>query len=382
MKILAVGGGSGGHVTPAVAVLKEVRAVEPEAEIRFWCDKKFEAQTKKIVGAFDDAIRVDTIASGKLRRYHHLTLMQHVLWPSLMWSNLVDSFKVLGGIIQSIYKLCMWRPDVIFTKGGFVCLPVGIAAHLLRIPLVVHDSDAHPGLTNRVLARWAVAIGTGAPLEYYNYPKQISKYVGVPVSDAFVPRSLDEKRALKKSLGLDSAKPLTVITGGGLGSVRLNNLIVKTLKDLQQFTSVVLVSGQGQYEELRRTMPEDSENFQLHAFVSTMPELLGAADVVVARAGATTILELAALKAATILVPNEALTGGHQIKNAAVYGEAQAAIVLDEEEIVRTPEVFVRSVKLYLGDKKTTKAMTERFGAFAKPHAAEEMAAMVLNAAR
>ena len=363
-------------------MLKEVRAVEPEAEIRFWCDKKFEAQTKKIVGAFDDAIRVDTIASGKLRRYHHLTLMQHVLWPSLMWSNLVDSFKVLGGIIQSIYKLCMWRPDVIFTKGGFVCLPVGIAAHLLRIPLVVHDSDAHPGLTNRVLARWAVAIGTGAPLEYYNYPKQISKYVGVPVSDAFVPRSLDEKRALKKSLGLDSAKPLTVITGGGLGSVRLNNLIVKTLKDLQQFTSVVLVSGQGQYEELRRTMPEDSENFQLHAFVSTMPELLGAADVVVARAGATTILELAALKAATILVPNEALTGGHQIKNAAVYGEAQAAIVLDEEEIVRTPEVFVRSVKLYLGDKKTTKAMTERFGAFAKPHAAEEMAAMVLNAAR
>lgn len=296
-----------------------------------------------------------------------------------MWQNLIDGFKFVGGIFQSIFKLLFWRPDVIFTKGGFVCLPVGIAAHILRIPLVIHDSDAHPGLTNRVLARWASAIGTGAPLEYYNYPKSISKYIGVPVSDEFKVRSAAEKKALKKELGLDSSAPVTVITGGGLGSTRLNNLVAEVLKDLQQFTSVVLVSGQGQYDELRETLPDNSETFQLHAFVSTMPQLLSAADVVVARAGATTILELAAVQAPTILVPNEALTGGHQIKNAAVYGEAQAAIVLDEEEIVEHPERFVASVKAYLNDAKTTKAMTERFGQFAKPEAAGDMAEMVLG---
>lgn len=377
-----MGGGSGGHVTPAVAVLKEIKSRQPDVDIRFWCDKKFEAQTKKIVSAFDDTIRVDTVASGKLRRYHHLTLVQHILWPSLMYKNFVDGFKMIGGIAQSFYKLVAWRPDVIFTKGGFVCLPVGVAAHVLRIPLVVHDSDAHPGLTNRVLARWASAIGTGAPLEYYHYPASISKYVGVPVSDEFTAHTPEERRALKQELGLDPQAPLTVITGGGLGSTRLNNLVANTLTDLQQFTSVVLISGQGQYDELREKMPADSKQFQLHAFVSTMPQLLGAADVVVARAGATTILELAALKAATILVPNEALTGGHQIKNAAVYGEAQAAIVLDEEEIVKDTDLFVRSVKLYLTDPKTTAAMTERFGRFAKPNAASDMAAMVLAAAK
>ena len=363
-------------------MLKEIRALEPEAEIRFWCDAKFEAQTKKIVGAFDETIRVDTIASGKLRRYHHLTLLQHILWPSLMWHNTVDIFKLFGGVVQSFFKLIAWRPDVIFTKGGFVCLPVGVAAHMLRIPLVVHDSDAHPGLTNRVLSRWASAIGTGAPLEYYSYPKQLSQYVGVPVSREFVPHTDEEKRALKVESGLTPDRPLVVITGGGLGSVRLNNLVKSTLRELQQFASVVLVSGQGQYDELQKVVPENSETFQLHAFVSTMPELLGAADVVVARAGATTILELAALKAATILVPNEALTGGHQIKNAAVYGEAQAAIVLDEEEIVATPEVFVRAIRSYLDDPKTTAAMTERFGTFSKPNAAKDMAAMVLSAVK
>ncbi len=375
-----MGGGSGGHVTPAVAVLKEIRQRHVEAEIRFWCDKKFEAPTRKMMKAFDDTVRVDVIASGKLRRYHHLTLLQHILWPSLMAKNFIDTFKVLGGIIQSFVKLIIWRPDVIFTKGGFVCLPVGIAAHALGIPLVVHDSDAHPGLTNRVLARWAVAIGTGAPLEYYNYPKKLSRYVGVPFNSAFKPHSLAEKKLLKKELGIDTDKPLTVITGGGLGSVRLNNLIVNTLKELQQFTNVILVSGEGQYDELRSVMPKNSRTFQLHAFASNMPELLGAADVVVARAGATTLVELAALQAATILVPNEALTGGHQIKNARVYGEAQAAIVLDEEEIVAHPDVFISSVKAYLDDPKTTKAMTERFGRFAKPDAAADMADMVLDA--
>jgi len=88
-----------------------------------------------------------------------------------MGKNIVDFFKVVGGFFQSLYKLVVWRPDIVFTKGGYVCLPVGIAAHVLRIPLVIHDSDAHPGLTNRILSQWATAIATGAPLEYYQYPK-------------------------------------------------------------------------------------------------------------------------------------------------------------------------------------------------------------------
>lgn len=377
-----MGGGSGGHVTPVVAVLKELRAKQPEVELRFWCDVHFAPQAKKIVGAFDDTIKVETIASGKLRRYHHLTLWQHIMWPSLMWQNVKDVFKVIGGFIQSFAKLVVWRPDVVFTKGGFVCLPVGMAAHVLRIPLVIHDSDAHPGLTNRILSRWATTIATGAPLVYYNYPASRSHYVGIPVNEAFHPYSAAEQKAAKVKWGVPSDAPLLVVTGGGLGAKRLNNTTLKALDKLQHLASVILVSGAGQYDELRAQYPHDTLTFQLHPFVHTMPELLGAADVVAARAGATTIVELATLQKPTILVPNAALTGGHQLKNAAVYSEAQVAIVLDEDEMVDNPDLLVNAVRSYLKDPKTTKTMAKRFGEFAKTDAAKDMARLILQASK
>lgn len=377
-----MGGGSGGHVTPVVAVLKELRALQPDVELRFWCDTAFAPQAASIVGTFDDTIPVETILSGKLRRYYHLTLWQHIIWPSLMWQNLKDLFKVAGGFIQSLVKLIFWRPDVVFTKGGFVCLPVGLAARVLGIPLVIHDSDAHPGLTNRILARWATSIATGAPLEYYHYPASKATYVGIPINEAFRKLNKTEQLEAKKKWGVDPKKPLIVITGGGLGARRLNNTILAVREQLEALGSVILVTGAGQYEELRELIPKDTKTFQMHRFVSTMHELLGAADIVVTRAGATTILELAALHKPTILVPNAALTGGHQTKNAAVYGEAQVAIVLNEDEMVDDPDVLLRAVNAYLKDPKTTQTMAARFGHFAKPHAAKDMAKLVVKAVR
>lgn len=299
-----------------------------------------------------------------------------------MWANLKDTFKVAGGFIQSLYKLILWRPDVVFTKGGYVCLPVGMAAHVLRIPLVIHDSDAHPGLTNQVLSRWATYIGTGAPLEYYHYPSARAKYVGIPVNEAFHPYTTSEQQAAKKEWGITTEKPLVVVTGGGLGARRLNNTVVEALSQLRQKVSVVLVAGAGQYDELRAIVPQDGPDFQLYAFINNIHSLLGAADIVVTRAGATTILELAALAKPTILVPNAALTGGHQLKNAAVYSEAQVAIVLDEDAMVAKPELLVKAIDSYLDDPKTTAIMAKRFGTFAKPHAAEDMASLILKAAK
>lgn len=382
MKILAVGGGSGGHVTPVVAVLKELRSRHPRVELRFWVDKKFSSQAISILETFDKDIRVDTIAAGKFRRYHHLTLLQHLTWPSLVAQNFGDAFKVGIGIIQSFFKLLFWRPDVVFMKGGYVCLPVGIAAHVLGIPMVIHDSDAHPGLTNRVLSRWAKRIGTGAPLEYYNYPRSIAKYVGIPINEAFKPYTKSQQWDAKRDWGVNPEKPLLVVTGGGLGARRLNDTVLVVLEKLQKTVSVVLVAGVGQYDELRALHPEDSESFRLYPFISNMYELLGAADIVVARAGATTILELAALGKPTILVPNATLTGGHQLKNAAVYSEAQAVIVLEEAAIMKKPELLVKAVNSYLKDPKMTAAMTKQFATFAKPDAAKDMATMILSARR
>jgi UDP-N-acetylglucosamine--N-acetylmuramyl-(pentapeptide) pyrophosphoryl-undecaprenol N-acetylglucosamine transferase len=361
-------------------VLKELRAKQPKVELRFWVDKKFAPQARTIMASFDDSIAVHTITAGKLRRYHHLNLWQHLFWPSLMFKNFGDAFLVGIGFIQSLFKLIIWRPDVVFTKGGYVCLPVGMAAHVLKIPLVIHDSDAHPGLTNRILSRWATSIGTGAPLEYYHYPKSKAKYTGIPINTDFKPFTKAQQWDAKREWGIDPDTPLVVITGGGLGARRLNNTVVSVLKKLQKSASVILLSGVGQYDELKSEVPKNSEHFQLHAFTNQMPQLLGAADIVVTRAGATTILELAALAKPTILVPNAALTGGHQLKNAAVYNDVKAAVVLNEDETVQKPELLVQAVNELLDNPRATQAMTRRFTSFAKPDAAKDMAKLILAA--
>lgn len=272
---------------------------------------------------------------------------------------------------------------MVFTKGGYVCLPVGLAAKILGIPLVIHDSDAHPGLTNSILSKWATSIATGAPLEYYSYPKTKSRYVGIPISSEFHPFSSSEKQAARELWGINTTRPLIVVTGGGLGAQRINDVVVTTLTDLLKLGSVVLVAGTGQYDELRSITPPNDEHFQLHAFVSRgMADLLGAADVVVTRAGATTILELAALAKPTILIPNGKLTGGHQLKNAAVYADAHAVAIVDERTMTDEPIVLARAIDIILTEVNESDVMAKKFSAFARPRAASDMADMILDAAK
>ena len=367
-----------------VAVLREIKAREPKAEIRFWCDRKFGASATKVIHDFDSTIPVVTVTSGKLRRYHHLSVLQQLVkFRTIVLPNSIDGFKVLIGFFESLVRLIMWRPDVVFSKGGFVCLPIGIAARLLRIPLVIHDSDAHPGLTNRILARWATQIATGAPLKFYSYPVKKSHYVGVPVRTEFKPFSQDLQSNVKRELGLDPSRPLIVVTGGGLGAQRLNVATATSLKALLPKTNVILISGEGQYDEMRALTPQDDPRYKLYPFVSKgMAEMLGAADIVVARAGATTILELAALAKPTILVPNGFLTGGHQLKNAAVYAENGAVSIIDEIALEKNSELLVDEVFNLLADPERMKRMGEAFHEFARPHAAVDMAQLIIEAGK
>ena len=335
------------------------------------------------MGGFDQTVPISVVVSGKLRRYHHLSVREHLLIPSVVIPNIIDMFKVLFGTLQAIVKLLLWRPDVVFAKGGYVCLPVGFAARLLRIPLVIHDSDAHPGLTNRLLAPHATYIATGAPLEHYPYPLDKTSYVGIPIAEAFRPASREERRATKLAHGFSPEQPLVVVTGGGLGAKRINDAIAQKVDEITTKSSLLLISGVGQYDELRARMGEDTEAWQLKDFVSEgMAELLAAADVVVARAGATSILELAAVGAPTILVPNARLTGGHQLKNAEVYETVQAVKIVDEVTIEQDGGPLLKEILALLDDEPERLRLSENFRKFAKPQAAQETAELVMKAGR
>lgn len=334
-----------------------------------------------MIEAYDPNIKVSRVVSGKLRRYHHLTALQHLTMPKTVLLNIRDVFLTATGVVQSLAKLILWRPDVVFTKGGYVCLPIGFAAHVLRIPLVIHDSDAHPGLTNRILARWASSIATGAPLEYYPYPKSKSHYVGIPVASEFHLYDDAQKRLFKEEVGVEADRPLVLITGGGLGATRINNAVVDQIETLSSASSVILISGQGNYDELKSRAPDNSRTFQLLPFVSgNMHAYLAAADVVVARAGATTLLELAGLQSAVVLVPNGKLTGGHQLKNAKVYEDADAVVVVDDESLEDHPEALSKAVLGLLDDPSRIEALSNNIGKLASPEAAKDVAELIVKA--
>ncbi|MCL2037594.1 UDP-N-acetylglucosamine--N-acetylmuramyl-(pentapeptide) pyrophosphoryl-undecaprenol N-acetylglucosamine transferase [Candidatus Saccharibacteria bacterium] len=453
MRILCVGGGSGGHVTPIVAVVEELRHASfadligesserlPEApsaphpynfraeessskirnqistgssnpdlnhddssgksedaerkgvssqidntsnlNIRIWTDKKFATQTRGLV---DNQTRVDVIASGKLRRYANLTFWHKWFsWYHLTKThlpNLIDLFKIVSGFFQSLVKLIIWRPDVVFAKGGYVCLPVGVAAHVLRIPLVIHDSDSVPGLTNRILARWAAAIGTGSPVENYpSYPKKKTKFVGIPVRPEIKKLSVGEKRQTKKSLNLDPKKELVFVMGGGGGAQIFTDTFQRIAPEIvQQNAQIVLSTGKGKNFTPDKNITKD---FFVYEFLTDKYALtMNACDIFVTRAGVTGLAEAATVGVPTIIVPSPYLSSDHQTKNAAVYEKADAAIVLNQFDLEKDPEILTQAIGNILHDTKLRDKLRRNIPKFAKPDALHDMVKMILEAAK
>jgi UDP-N-acetylglucosamine--N-acetylmuramyl-(pentapeptide) pyrophosphoryl-undecaprenol N-acetylglucosamine transferase len=323
-------------------------------------------------------VPVHVIAAGKLRRYHGVPLWRQLLDIPTVLKNIRDIFFIIIGFVQSLLLLIKEKPDVVFAKGGYVCLPLGYAAKLLSVPLVIHDSDARPGLTNKLLSRYATSIATGSPLENYPYPPDRSVYTGVPIAAAFHPFDTDEQQRAKHVLGLaDLERPLIVVTGGGLGAESINtgvNLIAQDLIDAG--FSVYHVTGKRHYKQIMKAR-YDHPDYHIVEFVyKDMATVLGAADIVISRGSATFLQELAALAKPTIIVPASHL--GDQVKNAVVYEQAKAAIVLTDDE-VRTGKVLFDAITTLHTNTPDSNAMAKRFFAFAKPDAAKDVANIVLE---
>lgn len=351
--------------------------------MRVFVDKKYFAVARDL---FATEIRVEKIASGKLRRYANLNFFYR--WFSLYHlrkthlPNLLDCFRIVAGFFQSFFKLIFWRPNVIFLKGGFVCLPVGIAARILRIPTVIHDSDAVPGLTSRILAKSAKLICTGSPLENYpSYQKQKTRYVGIPVRDSFRQLSLTEKKLAKKKFELDPTKKLVLVIGGGGGSQILNDAVIAGSGEiLAKNAQIFILAGKNASPE---TLEKSHRNLIICPFVSRdIEKLIGAADVVITRAGATSLAELAAVAAPVIIVPSPFLAGDHQTKNAMNYAKNHAGIVLSQQKISEHPGILTKKILRILADKKLAKKLGENLHKFYVKNSAQKMAEFILEVAR
>lgn len=323
-------------------------------------------------------VSVHTVTSGKLRRYPHLSLWQHFMHISIVGSNLIDMFKVVIGFFQSLVLIAQFRPDVVLAKGGFVCLPVGFAAWCLRRPLVIHDSDARPGLTARLLARFATTIATGFPLENYSYPAAKSQYVGVPIDSAYVPVSTDEQAAYKQALGYDPTTPMVMAFGGGLGSVNINDAAADLARTLGDEVAIYNVTGAAHIDRAKQRGAELS-NYRTEGFVYGLHDIMAAADVVITRASATALQELAGMSKPTIAVPGRQLADQHY--NAKIFGVADAVVVLQDDQLA-TGDQLASTVRELLDSPARRSALAHSFHAFARPDAARQLAKLVCAAAK
>ena len=362
-----------------MAIASGIRERKPRADIRVWCDRSFAPQARQLLGA---GTRVDVVVSGKYRRYANISFLSHIRYHLIKThlANFFDLFKIGFGLLQSLCKLIVWRPNVVFCKGGFVCLPVGIAAHALRIPLVIHDSDIIPGLTNRVLARYANYIGTGAPLENYpNYPPTRTRFVGIPVRQEFRKLSTNEKLAVKEKHGFGGHKKLVLVTGGGLGSSDLNAAASEQAPEIiRHGAQILLITG----ENKDITAPE-IDGLEVKPFLADdYPEVTAAADIVVTRAGATAMAELASIGAVAIIVPNPFLAGDHQTKNASAWSKADAAIVIKQKDLRARPELLSTEVVRLLEDEELRSRLSKNLAKFARPDALDQMVEMILEAVK
>lgn len=411
MKVLVVGGGSGGHITPAMSVIRELLLKYPNTQVEFWTDRKYYRNILNLanelaVGWGEEEersrknkqyIRVRKVFSGKFRRYHGLKLKDYFdqgarTFFDVVFGNIGSVVGFSMGCVQSFCRLISKkrRPDVVFLKGGFVGLPVGLVAGFLKIPYVLHESDAVFGLTNRILMKKAMKIATGVPVELDKYSEDIAKkieWVGIPVAPEFAPVSDTIKNNLKRELGFNSRKKLVVVTGGSQGSEHLNLAISQILEKLLEKASVGLVAGRKYYDDMLELKEFEKWNkakldsdFRMWNFSPKMSEILGAADLVVSRAGATTITELAALEKSVILVPFEKLPGGHQTKNAERLHASGAVEMILDGKMMEKPELLLNKIINLLEDDEKRGMLAKKLHELSKPDASRRMMEIIVEA--
>lgn len=318
-KIVLTGGGTAGHVTPNIALMDKLRQ---------------EGWMMDYVGSADGVeknmikemhIPYHVIKSGKLRRY-------------FSWKNFLDPFNIVIGIAQAYQLLRSLKPDVVFSKGGFVAFPVVVGAWLNRIPVVAHESDITPGLANRLSFPFVshICVTFAAAKKHFKHPSKV-EVTGTPIRQ--------ELFHGKKEKGLDfcgfkNQKPCLLVIGGSQGSAALNQCIRQTLEALTQRFQVIHVCGKGKVDT---NFIDNKAYCQLEYANQELADMFAASDLIISRAGANTLYEILALGKPHVLIPlSHKVSRGDQVQNARYFKQQGISVVIDEEEL--TPETLMTAI--------------------------------------
>lgn len=308
-KIVMTGGGTAGHVTPNIALFDSLQ--KDGYEIHYI--GSYEGIEKGLIE--DKKIPYYGISSGKFRRYRS-------------WKNLTDPFRVLHGFFQARRLLGRIRPNVVFSKGGFVSVPVVMAAKTRHIPVIIHESDLTPGLANKLAMPSATKVCCNFPETLPYLPKEKAVLTGSPIRQELLHGN---KQAAKDFCGFTGDLPILMVMGGSIGSVYINNAIRGCIDTLLTKYQIIHLCGKGNIDESLK----DKKGYAQFEYISeNLPDLFAAADLVVARAGANSICELLALHKPNILIPlSRDASRGDQILNANSFAKQGFSAVLEEEEV-------------------------------------------------
>ncbi len=368
MRILFTGGGTGGHIFPILAIIRELKRVAEEErildlEIYFMGPTDFAKADLE-----EEQIIIIPLDSGKMRRYFSL-------------QNFLDIFKTALAACRAIWNMFLIMPDAVFSKGGYGALPALIAARLLRIPLIIHDSDAVPGKVSLYSGHFAKRIGVAFPGAFSYFPASKTALVGIPIRKRILGGNREQAR---NELDISSGLPIIGFIGASQGAEKINEAIIPILKELTEEFEVLHQTGTKNFEDNKGeagVVLEFAHKERYHPFGFLDERELRAfyllSEIVVSRASATSIYEIAAWSKPSILIPLHNAAQDHQRKNAYEYAATGATVVIEEENL--TPHVLLAEIRKLIANPPKMQEMRETAQRFARVDSAEILAKELLK---
>ena len=356
MKVIMTGGGTGGHIYPAIAIADKIRRKHPEAEVLFIGTER--GMEKDLVPKSGYDIRFITVSGFNRKK---------------LWKNFKTAIDLAKGNLQANKIINEFKPDLVIGTGGYVCGPVVRAAHKKGIKTFIHEQNAFPGVTNKLLEKYVdkVFVSFEESKEYFKDPNKLI-VTGNPIRKSFLTCQMGNSR---EKLGIKPSEFVLLCFGGSLGAGKINSTMIHVLEAFHGIpdTRLFFITGRNYYQKVLESVEERgialSENIKVLEYVDNMHEYLSAADLVISRAGALTVSEITACGKASILIPSPNVTGNHQYFNARVVADKGGAVILEEKDL--TDEKLLGTIMRLKNNKEALNSMSEASGKAGRLDAAD-----------